>query len=153
MEKAQRDTLFCGTAADCYFRSEDLLLAHFENFIQPDDIPDDLLQSWIEDEPIRMLMEFVDEKNYPEFSLSYAIYARAYELHDLHYEKIRKRPFRTSVEKKMLNFIRYQELLQIIARFRARQMAPPPFQVFHFMDYKMTYPVIKAYAEFHLHEK
>ena len=153
MGKTRRDTIFCGPDADRYLRSEDLLLACGESFVLPDDIPGDLLRAWTIDEPVRMLMESIDQKTVPEFTLPYAVYARAYELHDLYYEKIRKRPFRTPAETKMLNFIRYQELLRIIARFRARRIALPPFQVFHFMEYRVTCPAVRTYAGFYLTDK
>lgn len=99
-------------------------------------------------EPIRMLMEFVDEKTIRNSRC--LMQSMPAPTNCTTYIMKKSGKDRSVLRAKRRCGI---SLLQIIARFRARQMAPPPFQVFHFMDYKMTYPVIKAYAEFHLHEE
>lgn len=149
----EKELLLSPHELERYNRSVDFLQTHTVVFVSQHEIPDPLLLSWLESDPLAVLTKFADQTAEPEQILTYAIYLHAYELHDRCYHQILGESYRTPPEIMMVNFIRYQKLLHYTAYLRNRRIETPPFQILHFMNYLTIYPMIKKYAHRYMNEK
>ena len=149
----KKEPLLSPHELDRYNRSADFLQNHTVVFVSQHEIPDPLLVSWLECDPVGVLMKFADQTAEPGQIFTYAIYLYAYELHDRCYHQILGESYRTPPEIVMLNFLRYQKLLRYTAFLRNRRIETPPFQILHFMNYLTIYPMMRKYAHGYMNDK
>ena len=136
-----------GTAGDWFLRSVNFLNDRNVTTLRADEIPTDLLQAWITDDPWQLYWDIGSGRATPDEILPYDVYKLAYKCHDNIYAGVfGKESYRTSCITVLENFMPYQELLRIAAKSRALQIELPPFQIMHFNIYNKILCEVKDYV-------
>ena len=113
--------------------------------IGANEIPAELLQTWIAPGPKELLIRMADGSAGPNETMPYEVFARAHERHDRSYAEMLEREFHTPAATVNRNFLLYQEILRIVARLREKRIEVPPFAVFNFVNYPITVPAAREY--------
>ena len=94
--------------------------------IGANEIPAELLQTWIAPGPKELLIRMADGSAGPNETMPYEVFARAHERHDRSYAEMLEREFHTPAATVNRNFLLYQEILRIVARLREKRIEVPP---------------------------
>ena len=89
--------------------------------IGANEIPAELLQTWIAPGPKELLIRMADGSAGPNETMPYEVFARAHERHERSYA-------------------------EMLARLREKRIEVPPFAVFNFVNYPITVPAAREYA-------
>lgn len=118
-----------------YEQSLRLIDGYLLTLIEPEAIPDKLLDAWLTVEPV------TGKPRRRKRTLPYRVFLHAY---DLHGRLCRREPLRH--DHKVRDFVRFQYLLQVIRASRVYGIACPRLMVFAFYQYDYTISQAERFA-------